>query len=392
MKSKHSDSYLETINSLAEAYEQVTTKGLEFYQIQLPFEKWKQIQKPETLKKEEKQLRAEYNRQIKGQVFDIARYLLPQATKTNLAWILDARSTEFDIASWKGHPLNEIQKSAQLIENAAGQIVPSLLKYTEKNEYYEDQYHGFNRRLEVSLPSRQLGKKVEIISSDPEALDKSITMLLMRVNKSNDYNSLYSYTKALKFEEKIKILKRVTEKRGQRDEWVDVEEAFDCISITAQITSDIGAIRDLRRHQKFDRNEGIYTLGNGFYCPQEIEEFGAKQIYNESIEKAHDTEIKIRKDLPHQAQYVIPMAAYHSMIIRGGLDQIQYMIATRTPPQGHFSYRKDATNLAEEICKIHPWMIGLEKYPEGKSFEEIYNNAPLKGILRVNMEKTGLHI
>jgi len=49
-----------------------------------------------------------------------------------MAWILDARSTEFDIAAWKGHPLDEIKESALLIEKAGGAIAGGARKQLEK--------------------------------------------------------------------------------------------------------------------------------------------------------------------------------------------------------------------------------------------------------------------
>ena len=396
MKSKHKELYLKTLKKMGQAYDQFTELAADHYGKELTFYRWlraKQSQSNVVLSDEREQKIA-YRRELKAKAFDIARLLLPQAVRTNIAWILDARSTEFDIAAWKGHPLDEIVKAAELIEYSGGQIAPSLLKYTGINPYYTEQYNGLEGAMEMDLDSRIMEKGVDIISYDKDALDKIIAMLLMRNNRSASFGEIINYVKTkLDFEDKILILDNVTKRRGRFDEWVDVEEAFDSLGITVQFKTDIGAVRDLRRHQKWDRNEGLYTLDNGYYLPEEILKMGEEvvRVYQNIMETTHDAEVKIRNDFPHQAQYLIPMGAMHSLIMRAGLDQLQYLVATRSAPQGHFSYRRDALNLAEETCKVHPWILGLKEYPKGQNFEDVYRNAPLKGILRPSFDETGLH-
>lgn len=397
INSKHREVYAETLRRSAEAYERFTELAADHYGKTLTFERWlksKEAQEDPICRTEQRSKEIAYRRELKAKAFDVARLLLPQAVRTNIAWILDARSTEWDIAAWKGHPLSEIRESTELIEKAGGEIAPSLLRYTEQSQYYGEQYSGFNGALFADIEPELMKKGVDVISYDPDALDKSVAILLMRSNRSGDFNNFYRLVREkLNFDDKIKILSNVTRNRGNRDEWVDVEEAFDCIGITIQFRSDIGAMRDLRRHQKWERNEGVYTLDNGFYLPDVIREIGedAVRVYEDIMGMSHDAELRVRKDFPHGAQYIVPMAAMHSMVMRAGLDQFQYFVATRTGPQGHFSYREDAYNLAEAVCKVHPWLLGMKEYPEGKSFEEVYSNAPLKGVLRPYIGETGLH-
>ena len=117
----------------------------------------------------------------------------------------------------------------------------------------------------------------------------------------------------------------------------------------------------------------------------------AEQIFVDAMNSAHEAEVKIGADHPEQAQLVVPMAAKHTIAMSGGLDQLQYMLWTRTTPHGHFSYREDAFNLAEEAIKVHPWLLGYEKLPGGKSLETLCEEAPLKGLLNLRLEDTGFH-
>src|SRR3990167_3091286 len=145
MKSKHKELYLKTLKKMGQAYDQFTELAADHYGKELTFYRWLRAKQSQSnvILSDEREQKIAYRRELKAKAFDVARLLLPQAVRTNIAWILDARSTEFDIGAWKGHPLSEIRESAHLIEKAGGAIAPSLLKYTGTNGYYADQYAGF---------------------------------------------------------------------------------------------------------------------------------------------------------------------------------------------------------------------------------------------------------
>ena len=391
MKSEHKKIFKKSLETSIKSYHDFKDIAVEYYRNNIPFEKWLKWQLEDTLQETEKFQENKYNRETRAAALDVSRFLLPQACKTNIAWILDARSTEFDIAAWKGHPLNEMKEAAELIEKAAGEIAPSLLKYTEKNEYYAEKLNGYG--LQKTNLFQSFGKGVDIISYNSDALNESLTYILKRHGRGGKFSQVYQSVKEMDFSEKINWLRKFVEKRGSYDEWIEMDEEFDLTKITFDLQTDIGAIRDWRRHQKWDRSEALYTLDNGVHKPYMVKEMGkkAEEIFDNSIEIAHDSEIKIRDQFPYQAQYVVPMATMHSITMSGGLDQLQYMLWTRSTPQGNFSYREDAFNIAEEVVKIHPWFLGYEKYPEGKNFRQIYDEAPLKGLLNLQWGETALH-
>ena len=385
--------YLNSLETSVNAYDRLTEIGIEFYKKRNPFNEWLEKQ-PDNIKNNPENLKkSSYDRQIRGAALDVARFLLPQACLTNIAWICDARSTEFDIASWKGHPLLEIKNIANLIEKHAGQIAPSLLKYTEKNPYYEDKLNNYENIFKSIYPINIFRKSVDIISYDKDALDKTIAHLMKRYNFGGTFRDRYYEVKLMNFERKIDLLRRITEKRGSYDEWIETDEDFDLTKIVFEIRTDIGAIRDWRRHQKWDRGESLYSLDNGYHKPFMIEEMGkeVENLFDKVMETSYEAEQTIKKNFPYQAQYVLPMATMHSITMSGGLDNLQYMLWTRTTPQGNFSYREDAFKIAEEVVKIHPWLLGYEIYPD-KDFMEIYLEAPLKNLLRLQTGETDLHV
>ncbi|GEM_PF-6340334 len=400
MASPQREVFLRSIDASVGAYHTLVAQAAHHYQREIPFELWKTWQSDRTLKSSEREIRAKYDREIKGAALDRARFLLPQACTTNIAWVLDARSMEFDVSAWKGHPVRELRRAAELIEKHAGQIAPSLLKYTERSDYYADDLCGYGGDLESKEPLAEFSKGVSVITADPDSLDKTIAHLLKRHNRGGTFSQRLGEARNMSFKRKMEILKRIVRGRGSHDEWVSMDEEFDLVKTSFEIRSDVGAIRDWRRHQKWDRSEPLITLDNGSYRPILFDEMGPKavRLYEETMELAHDAEREIRKGgMPYQAQFVVPMGARHSITMSGGLDQAQYMAWTRTTPEGNFSYREDSFNLAEALVRVHPWMLGYERYPEGKRFKQVYDEAPLKGgleserIMNLQWGQSALH-
>lgn len=390
MNSEFALLYCETIEQLIKSYNYFVENGKKFYTQKYPFTIWFEKQTSETKKENEILLKRKYEREIAAKAFDLARSLLPQAMPTNFAWILDARSTEFDIAAWKEHPLAEIRNASLLIEKSAGALLPSLLKHTEKNSYYGDKYHLYKGEFKTDTIAKPLHKKCTILYHHPGALQLILAHLLANTN-AIPFDGARAIIQKKTVQEKLQLLKRLVAKRSKYDEWVD--SAFQMVNVGVEFTSDVGAIRDLRRHQKNERCEHIYTLDMGYAMSDDVYAMGkeALQEYRTAMEMAHDAEKKIRTKFPFQAQYVIPMACFTTLRMNMDLDQVQYLIYTRSTPEGHPSYRQDAFNLCESVAKIYPWMLGYEEYPEGKDIFDVYRNAPLRDIIRMHIDETKLH-
>lgn len=392
MASPAGSRYLEALSAAGEGYNRFTELAHKWYASQLPFEAWQAHQTADTLAKSPKTQQLKHAREIRGKALDISRFLLPQAVRTNIAWILDARSTEYDIAAWKGHPLAEMRGAAALIEGHAGQIAPSLLRYTAENPYYADKLRGYGGDLRGSSP-QPFEKGVSVISCEADALDKVLAHMLKRHNRGGTFAQRREEVRWLPFSAKLAMLHRIVQGRASTDEWVEMDEEFDLVKVTLEIRSDLGAVRDWRRHQKWDRSEALYTLDNGAHRPSMLADMPAEagEIFDRLMERYHAAEQAVRRDFPYQAQYLVPMAAHHAITMTGGLDQAQYMLWTRTTPQGNFSYRIDAFNAAEALVKAHPWLLGYETYPEKTPFLDAYESAPLKNLLRLQLGETGLH-
>ncbi len=390
MNSEFAQLYCEIIEMLIKTYNYFIEHGKAHYKRKYPFDAWKQKQTDADKQKSDTFLARKYDREIAAKAFDLARSCLPQAMPTNFAWILDARSTEFDIAAWKEHPLAEIRNAAAMIEKSGGQLLPSLLKHTENNPYYGDKYYRYHGSFSSDIHTLPGKKQLKLLYHHPGALELVLAHVLSNTN-SIPFTNAQKLLQTKTMQEKIEMLSRLVAKRTKYDEWVDA--AFQMVNVGVEWTSDVGAIRDLRRHQKNQRCEMNYTLDMGYSIPHDVQEMGADalMVFKDAMERTHEAEKKIRKKFPYQVQYIIPMACLTTLRMNMDLDQVQYMIYTRSTPEGHESYRWDVFHLCEEIVKVYPWILGYEAYPSGKHIFDVYKEAPMKDIIRMRTDETTLH-
>lgn len=399
MNSPLREFYVRAIDFLIDTYHYILEEVENYYRQIYPFDKWIEMQGDE-IKKDRKRGEIKYKREIKGKALDCARYLLPQSSLTNIAFRIDARSLERDLSMWKNHPLNEVRRFAELLEKHGKIIAPSLLKYLEVNEHYSNKYY-LHDEFKLDLPVKKLEKSAKITHVPENSFDRFIAFILRPYNP-NKFDEIYERVREMTFDEKMKILERYVEKRKWHDEFIGMEEEADQVKVNIEIVSDLGAIRDLRRHQKNDRCE-IFppTLDLGYSIPLEVEEIGGevKRRFENAMEIAHESEIRIRKEMPYYHWYVIPMAAHQILNFSIGVDQLQYLIFTRSTPEGNPSYRQDMFNLVREVGKKLPWLLGYREEVDGDVIE-IFNSSPFakkikkdfKNVpLYLRTEETGLH-
>jgi thymidylate synthase ThyX len=105
MTSAHAQDYVETCEAMFDAYVDLTKVMKDYYRQAYP--------KPDDV--EDKA----YAAKVKARSLDIARYLLPTSTLTNLGWIISARGLRRAIFKMKQYDLDEVRQIALELQNAA---------------------------------------------------------------------------------------------------------------------------------------------------------------------------------------------------------------------------------------------------------------------------------
>lgn len=293
-----------------------------------------------------------YENKSKARACDIVRYTLPAGSLMNMAMTANARVYERAISKMLSHESEEVQLIGQKLKNEIQKIIPTLVKYAEKNDYMIDTEIDMARYTseEIKFEDRGREETVVLVKYDQDAYERIITAILYRY-------SLYSYAqienmvKKMNDQEKDKILREYLGKMGKHD--YPLRE-LEYANYTFDLLMDYGAFRDVQRHRMCTQTNQKLTTEYGYCIPEKMDRVGLMSQFEQCMSKAADAYDKISKLFPFEAQYVVPMAYRKRVLINWNLRSLFHFIKLRSGKEGHIAYRRVAMACYDEVCRVHP--------------------------------------
>ncbi len=331
--------YLNTMNRLFETY----------HAFMEPLTKLMRAKFPKTETQSEKL----YSSIIKARVCDVARYLLPAATYTNLGMTVNARGLEWAITKAMSHPLEELQAIGRELKEAGSRVTPTLIKYADRNVYLAETrgaFQSFTDAWAKDLPEPDPMPPVTIVDYDHDAENKLIASLLYRHSR-HPYNQLVERARLMPREKKEAILNEALMRRGPHDQTL---REFEHVYYTFDILMDYGAFRDVQRHRMATQTNQNVTVRHGYDAPRELAEAGLAEKFAEAMEAAKTAHVAVHARFPEEAQYLVPMAYRKRILITWNLRELHHFISLRSGKKGHPSYRRIAQLCYHALAEIQP--------------------------------------
>jgi thymidylate synthase ThyX len=116
------------------------------------------------------------------------------------------------------------------------------------------------------------------------------------------------------------------------------------------------------------------TTRLGYTIPRLITEAGFQRQYEAAIDSAANMYKKLFEFHPGVAQYVIPNGFNRRVLARFNLREAYAFCQLRSAANAHFSIRRVAQRIYEELHRVHPLLTMYMKLPEEswQSVEEAY--------------------
>ncbi len=337
--------YKETIDHLFDVYASVFEPLTAYMQAKFP--------------KSEKASPKLYAAQTKARVCDVARYLLPAATMTNLGMTANARAFEWAITKGLSNPLEEVRAMAAELKEACLKVTPTLVKYADPNAYLQESRAALQAVTDdwiSPLPSPDQVPPVAIVDYEQHALEKIVAALLYK-HSNHPFAQIFERVKVMPREEKERIIHAALSSRGPHDQPV---REFEHASYTFDILMDYGAWRDVQRHRMASQTNQNVTTAHGYIVPEEITAIGKEAEYRAALEKARDLhDAMIAGGLREEAQYVVPMGYKKRVLMTWNLRELHHFIPLRSGKKGHPSYRLIAQQCWQEVERIHPFLASF---------------------------------
>ena len=250
---------------------------------------------------------ADYQRTIAARAFDVTRYLLPLAAKTNVGQVVSIRTLEKQITRLLSSALPELRaigddlKEAcqrppvnlwgELSGHTAGPhepLAPTLARHAKPNAYQETVYSDLARHAKevlrgtgVDQPAGWKREESVDLVEPHHPLDEVVTTLLYRVSHA-PYRNILAVVQDWPEKHKQDTIEVAMRQRGPYDELI--REFRSGYAFNFDILMDIGAWRDMHRHRRCQQIQQNFTTLHGYDVPPQLVEAGLDREYRQAMD------------------------------------------------------------------------------------------------------------
>jgi len=309
-----------------------------------------------------------YDRRIRSQYVDRCRFLLPAAANANVGMTANARIIEMTIRKMLSHPLEEVRQIGERMKEVARAETPTLVKYADANEYMVETV----KDLENSKWKIENGPSdwCSLIDYDKDGENKILAAALYRFDEI-PYSDALSHVKSLGPVEKEQLAETLLGKLGRYD--TPLRE-LEYAAYTFDLVMDQGAYAEFKRHRMMTQTPQRLTTRLGYTTPLLITEAGFGSRYEAAMEAASQMYEKLHAINPDAAQYIVPNGFNRRVLAQFNLREAFAFCQLRTAANAHFSIRRVAQKIYEDISGVHPLLSKYMKLREEtwQSVEENY--------------------
>ncbi|MBI5345824.1 MAG: FAD-dependent thymidylate synthase [Chlamydiae bacterium] len=362
MTSAYKELYLQTCNYLFDAYTSLIPLLTSVIEKNFP--------------KDPTGSKVAYTAALRAKVLDCLRGLLPAGSLTNLGIFGNGRFFEYMLQKLSAHNLAEMQDISKNAFSELSKVIPSFVKRAEGSHKHHIAYLNFIEKVKEEIRTltyenttklaSDIDKGVYLINYDNDASIKVASALLFE-NSHASLSALQDYFRSMPKLELTAMFESISNPRENRRH--KSPRALEQAQFTFEIISDFGIYRDLQRHRMLSQERQLLSCNLDFFIPDEILGTEMEDIYVEAMRKAKVAYDTIAKELPEEAQYVVPMAYNLHWYFTLNLRSLQWLCELRSSPQGHPTYRRVAQEMAKQVCKIFPEFTPFFKFVDYQGYE-----------------------
>jgi thymidylate synthase ThyX len=300
------------------------------------------------------------DRRVRSQYVDVCRFLLPAASLANVGMTANARVLENMIRKMLSHELVEVRRIGEEVKAVAKAEVPTLVKYAdaahyliETNKEMGESVNG-NRELE-----HRKSDWFSLVDYDKDGEEKILAATLYRFG-GMPFDEARTYVKSLDESQRAQLAEALLKRLDEHD--IPLRE-LEYATYTFDLVMDQGAYAEFKRHRMMTQTPQMLTTRLGYAIPRLIEEAGFRPEYEKAMKSAAEMYEKLYAFHPQVAQYIVPNGYHRRVLAQFNLREAFHFCQLRAAPNAHFSIRRIACRIAEELKRVHPALTRFMHLP-----------------------------
>ncbi len=299
-----------------------------------------------------------YDRRIRSRYVDVSRFILPAAALANVGMTANGRVLENAIRKWRSHPLSEVREIGETVKQVAQREIPTLVKYAEPVPYLIETPQS----LAALVPHAPAPAEdwCSLVQYDPDGENKILAAALYRFGDM-DYAHALAHVRALTPPAAGQLSEALLARLGRFD--VPLRE-LEHTTYTFDLVMDQGAYAEFKRHRMMTQTPQRLTAALGYATPRLMDEAGFGETYRRAMDAAQALWEKLHAFNPDVAQYIVPNGFNRRVLATFNLREAYAFCQLRAAPNAHFSIRRVAQRIYDEISKVHPLLAKYMKLPD----------------------------
>ncbi|MDY6914999.1 MAG: FAD-dependent thymidylate synthase [Candidatus Cloacimonadota bacterium] len=298
-------------------------------------------------------------RDLEGKAKEDARYVLCLATQTQLGMTINARSLERLLCRLDSLDLTEAAVLKAKIEKEIHGIAPSLIKYTNSNNFQKN----YLQNVPIFEDNSHI-PQIDLIDYDKNGEDKILAALLFQKNEGL-FQNLLKKVKKLSPNEKEKIFSGVF---ADMRSYHSVPRCFELAYFTFQLSLSSSCFGQLKRHRMSTILKCNYNPKNGYVIPSLLLKIGAGETLKNLM---NDVDVLFHKLEEYKAglgAYILTNSHRVNVIFHANLRELYHFSRLRSDKHAQWEIREISLQIDVLVRNLYPFAA---KYLMGKdSFEE----------------------
>jgi thymidylate synthase ThyX len=352
-ESEQAELYRQTVSRLFEAYKRALEPVRRLMQGKYP--------------RKDGESEARWDGRIRSKYVDCCRFLLPAASLANVGVTANARVLESAIRKLLSHPLEEVREIGAEVKDVAQSEVPTLLKYAGAVAYQRETQAALSQAAWQVAAAEQGGACVMLADYDPRAEDKFLAACLYRFGHSS-LAQCRALVAAMTPEQRSALAR---EALGRLDRYDVPLRELEHVSYTFDAVMDQGGFFEVKRHRMMTQSPQRLTCDLGYAVPRAIEEAGQRAEYEAMMQAAAETYRRLVGAFPEEAAYVVPNGFNRRVLLTLNLREAFHFCELRGAATAHFSARRTAGQIFEQIASVHPLLAGYMRCRDNPHWREI---------------------
>ncbi|MDQ2692122.1 MAG: FAD-dependent thymidylate synthase [Chloroflexota bacterium] len=292
-----------------------------------------------------------WDRRIRSKYVDVCRFILPAASLANVGMTANARVLENTIRKMLSHELAEVRLIGERVKEVALGETPTLVKYADAVPYLIDTRRELDEWVTQEFnPEDDRQSWCSLIDYDEKGEHKVLAASLYRFGEMA-YADALAYVTALDKGQREDLAQRLLSRLGKYD--VPMRE-LEYATYTFDLVMDQGAYAEFKRHRMMTQTPQKLTTRLGYATPRLMLEAGFGTQYEEAMESSARMYEKLYEENPDVAQYVVPNGFNRRVLAQFNLREAYAFCQLRSAANAHFSIRRVAQRIYEEMQRVHP--------------------------------------